>query len=96
MTKIHSSNTILVRIYFLTLEVIELYKAKVTSKGQITIPKELRDKIGIRTGSYIEIKETAAGYVISKHINENCLKKYVGILNSQDSSDNIIKELREE
>jgi AbrB family looped-hinge helix DNA binding protein len=75
--------------------VSELYRAKVTSKGQVTIPKELREKIGICAGSYIEIKETAAGYVISKHVDENCLTKYVGILRSQGSSDSIIKEMRE-
>jgi len=73
-----------------------LYKAKVTSKGQVTIPKELREKIGIDTGSYIEIKETEIGYVISKQVKEDCLKKYIGILNNENSSDGIIKEMRGE
>jgi len=71
-----------------------LFRAKVTSKGQVTIPIELRNIIGIKPGSYIEIKETAAGYVIEKQVDDECLKKYVGILNSKANSDDIIKELR--
>jgi len=78
------------------MEVFLLYRAKITSKGQLTIPVELRRKMGIKTGSYIEIKETPAGYVIQKPVEEECLKKYVGILNNENSSDKIIKELRGE
>ena len=73
-----------------------MYKAKVTSKGQVTIPKELRDKIGINPGNYIVIKETETGYTINKYIEDNCLKKYMGILKNETSSDKIIQELRGE
>lgn len=45
-----------------------------TSKGQVTIPIELRNKIGIKPGNYLEIKETEAGYVIQKQVDENCLE----------------------
>lgn len=67
-----------------------------TSKGQVTIPIELRNKIGIKPGNYLEIKETEAGYVIQKLVDENCLEKYVGILNNTTASDKVIKELRGE
>ena len=73
-----------------------MYKAKVTSKGQVTLPKELRKKIGIDAGSCIEIKETEVGYVISKQNEADCLKKYIGILGSKTSGDELIKELRGE
>lgn len=79
-----------------------MYKIKVTSKGQITIPKELREKMGIDTGTNIVIKETEAGYIIQKQVDNEVLKKYIGILgdNSSDennsSSDKVIKELRGE
>jgi hypothetical protein len=52
--------------------------------------------MGLKTGSYIEIRETPAGYAIQKAVEEECLKKYVGILNNENSSDRIIKELRGE
>lgn len=73
-----------------------MYRAKVTSKGQVTIPKELRKKIGITSGDYLCIKETRAGYVIRKEIQEDTFDKYVGYLNKPGKSDKVIKELRGE
>jgi len=71
-----------------------MYKAKVTSKGQVTIPKKLREKLGLKSGDYIKIKETAQGYYIEKDINEDKIDRYVGILNKSTSTDKLIKELR--
>ncbi len=33
---------------------METLQAKVTSKGQVTLPKKLRDSLSIRTGDHIE------------------------------------------
>lgn len=73
-----------------------MYKMKVTSKGQVTIPLELRKKMGIEPGNYIEIKETEAGYIIVKQVEDECLKKYVGILNKNTTTEQIIGEMRGE
>jgi AbrB family looped-hinge helix DNA binding protein len=62
----------------------------------VTIPKELREKIGIDSGSFILIEETQAGYVIRKQMKEDCLSKYMGILGGKASSDEVVKELRGE
>jgi antitoxin PrlF len=35
--------------------------AVVTSKGQITIPKEVRDALGVQTGDRVEFVETQKG-----------------------------------
>jgi len=66
----------------------------VTSKGQVTIPKKLREKMGLKPGDYLEIKEDATGYIINKKIDKKKIEKYVGILNKEKSSDEIVKELR--
>lgn len=38
----------------------------VTSKGQVTIPKKVRDFLGIRSGSSVDFELTAGGDVVLK------------------------------
>jgi AbrB family looped-hinge helix DNA binding protein len=78
------------------MEVRNMIRAKVTTKGQLTIPKSLRDKLGIKTGDYIVVKETSAGYLIEKEVDEKRFDKYIGYLNLNTTSDDIIRELRDQ
>ena len=71
-------------------------KAKITSKGQLTLPKPLRDKLGLKTGDNIIIRETSEGYVLEKELDQQRFKKYVGYLNQESVSDKVIEELRGE
>ena len=71
-----------------------MYEIKVTSKGQVTIPKKLREKMGLKPGDYLEIKEESEGYLINKKVDKEKIEKYVGILNKEKSSDDVVKELR--
>lgn len=71
-----------------------MYKIKITSKGQVTIPKEVREKMGIKSGDYIEVRETKEGYMIRKAVDKEKIEKYVGISNKEENSDKIVKELR--
>lgn len=43
-----------------------MLEAKVTSKGQITIPIEIRKKIGVDTGDVISFQIKEAGIVVEK------------------------------
>ncbi len=73
-----------------------MIRAKVTAKGQLTIPKSLRDKLGVKTGDYIIVKETSAGYMIEKELDEKRFDKYIGFLNLETKSDEAISELRDQ
>lgn len=37
--------------------------AKVTSKGQITLPSKLRSELGIKTGDHVDFHRNAAGKI---------------------------------
>ncbi len=73
-----------------------MYKAKITSKGQVTIPIDIRRKMGLRVGDSIEIKETKEGYLIKKIVKESPFNQYVGYLGDKEDQepDEILQELR--
>ena len=78
--------------------------AKVTSKGQITIPKEIREKLGLKTGDKILFIEDS-GRIYLMNSSMNALREAqmafkgeaerVG-LKTEDDVVTMVKELREE
>lgn len=71
-----------------------MIRAKVTVKGQLTIPKVLREKLGVKPGDYIVVKETNSGYTLEKEVDQERFQKYVGYLKQETKSDDLIEELR--
>jgi len=70
-------------------------KTTVSEKGQITIPKPLRVRLGIRTGQVLEVREERGRLVMSKQTRpEDAIDKLYGILKLGRSTDEVIKELR--
>lgn len=67
---------------------------KVTRRGQVTIPKELRDKTGIDEGSEVDFFEEAGRIVIVKRPTENPFDRWVGFLDRAGNSDDLVREMR--
>ena len=59
-------------------------RATLTSKGQITVPKEIRDRLGLQQGDQIEFVSANGITVIRKFVaeGENPFLKQVGIMAS--------------
>ena len=72
--------------------------AKITSKGQITLPKEVRRRLGVGPGDQVEFVEENGKYVLKKIVGVSPFDAYVGFLENQRGSDTdkIIRELRDE
>ena len=70
--------------------------AKITSKGQITLPKEVRDSIGISPGEEVEFLKEENGYLLKKKVMRSPFDKFVGYLTEKKgiSPDKIIEDLR--
>ena len=70
--------------------------AKVTSKGQIAIPKEIREKLGISPGEELEFVERCGVFFIKKPVKKSAFEKWMGRLKNLkgSQSDEIIDDLR--
>lgn len=74
---------------------------RVTTKGQVTIPKEIRDALGIEPGDEIAFEETEFGYSLRKKEpttadGNDPFEKYRGSANSDESMPERMRRLRGE
>lgn len=58
-------------------------KALVTSKGQVTIPKELRDQFGIEPGAQVDFVATPDGIRLRKIVDRNARRGILGCLKKE-------------
>jgi AbrB family looped-hinge helix DNA binding protein len=72
-------------------------KAKVSPKGQVVIPKPLRDKFGIKEGEEVLVEESKKGILVMKR-EENPLKAMVGLFQGKTikSSIDLVRDIRKE
>jgi len=72
-------------------------KTTVSEKGQITIPKALRVRLGLRKGQVLDVREDRGRLVMTKKRSSNDpFDKYFGIFKLGRRTDEIMKELRGE
>jgi AbrB family looped-hinge helix DNA binding protein len=67
---------------------------RITRKGQVTIPKHIRDKLGIKSGSTVRFKIIEGKCIVEKEVESNKIGKWVGYLKSQRRTDELMEELR--
>jgi AbrB family looped-hinge helix DNA binding protein len=53
-------------------------KSTVSEKGQVTIPKRLRDKLGIRPGTVLDFDEEEGRLVARKQSEVDVIRKWRG------------------
>ncbi|MGH2350760.1 MAG: AbrB/MazE/SpoVT family DNA-binding domain-containing protein [Chloroflexota bacterium] len=73
--------------------------ATITSKGQITIPKEVRDALGLTPGTQVEFTVEPGRVVMRKRIPEEVFRRWRGFLRDAvdgRTTDEILAELRGE
>jgi antitoxin PrlF len=69
-------------------------KAVVSEKGQVTIPKPLRDRLGIRAGQVLDFDEDHGRLVGRKVVAKDPLEAVWGTLKLDRSVDELIEEMR--
>lgn len=87
---------ILMSHYFITSDM-----PRVTTKGQVTIPKEIRDALGIEPGDEVAFEEVESGYKIAKKEpttadGDDPFAKYRGSADSDETMPDRMRRLRGE
>jgi len=69
-------------------------KTTISEKGQITIPKRLRDRMGLRPGTVLDLDE-ANGHLVGRKVGPaDALDDLIGIIELPDGTDAFVDNLR--
>jgi len=69
-------------------------KSRVTERGQITIPKSLRERLGIQAGQVMEFTEEEGRIVLQRQVREHTVDQLFGILAMGQGTDALMGQLR--
>ena len=69
-------------------------KSRVTERGQVTIPKSLRERLGIQPGQVVEFSEVDGSIVLRRTTTEHPVDQIFGILQTVRGTDDLMEELR--
>jgi AbrB family looped-hinge helix DNA binding protein len=69
---------------------------RLTSKGQVTVPKAVRERLGLRPGDEVEFIEDKAGYRLQKILKGSPFEQYRGYLRdlAGRDPDDVVEEMR--
>ena len=74
---------------------------RITSKGQVTIPKKVRDCLGVKAGDQIEFVQKDGAVVVQRHFDadafQRALDKWSGRLKHLQGRDpdELVREMRD-
>jgi len=71
-----------------------IMKAKVAERGQVTIPKTLRERLGIRPGTVLDFEEDQGKLIAVKATAMDAVDQVYGKLGRGRRTEGIMQELR--
>lgn len=71
--------------------------AKVTSKGQITLPKEIREALSLKPGSHVDFEVEGGRVILRRRVPREAFDRWRGYLRGKiPPTDKLMEELRGE
>ncbi len=70
-------------------------KARVAERGQVTIPKRLRERLGVKAGTILEFSEEHGRLIAVKSGSIDPVSEVYGCLGKRINTDAIMTQLRE-
>ncbi|MBI5091608.1 MAG: AbrB/MazE/SpoVT family DNA-binding domain-containing protein [Candidatus Hydrogenedentes bacterium] len=71
-------------------------KAIVAERGQVTIPKEIRERLGITSKTVLDFHEENGRLIAVKVAQDDPIARVMGCLTLDKPTDEIVRELRGE
>jgi antitoxin PrlF len=71
-----------------------LMNAVVAERGQVTIPKPLRDRFGLAPHAVVRFEEESGRLILTKVVDQDPVARVTGCLSLRRSTDETIRELR--
>ena len=70
--------------------------AKITSKGQLTLPKFVRERLGVGPGDELEFVEESGQFLVRKLVRSSPFHAYRGFLKHLEGQDpdRIVRDMR--
>ena len=59
-------------------------KSRMGERGQVTIPKPIRERLGIRSGEEVEFEEHGDHLVVRKSVDSDLLERLRGLVSRRD------------
>jgi len=69
-------------------------KARIAERGQVTIPKTLRERLGMKPGTILEFTEERGRLVAVKSEEKDSISRVIGCLGKGKSTDAMMARLR--
>ena len=68
--------------------------SRLTTKGQVTIPKPLRDSLGLEPGHELEFEEREGALIVRRRAPVDPIRRLVGLLPTHIDVDAYLEETR--
>lgn len=69
-------------------------KAPVSNQGQVTIPKALRERLGIHAGTVLDFREENGRLVAIKVLEDDPVSRVLGCITLDRPTDELVAEMR--
>ncbi len=69
-------------------------KARVAERGQVTIPKRLRERLGVKPGTVLEFSEEHGRLIAVKAGGRDPVSEVLGCLGKRLSTETVMAQLR--
>lgn len=69
-------------------------KTVVSERGQITVPKRIRDQMGLKPGVELDMQLVRGGFVARKRVERSPWRDAVGVLKRRGGTDSLVDDMR--